>query len=58
MPHDPDTLAQRAFEAFYAALGMPHASWGWAHLRPAVQAAWRRVVAVVREAGEEKQDDV
>lgn len=46
---DPDALARRAFEAFYAALGMPHQPWGWAHLRPQVQQAWRVVVAVVRE---------
>lgn len=46
-----DALAQRAYEAFYAALGVTHAPWGWQHLRPQVQAAWRVVVAVV-QAGE------
>lgn len=49
MPADPDTLARAAYEAFYAALGVPHDPWGWKHLRPVVQAAWRVVVAVVRE---------
>ena len=46
---DSDALARRAYEAFYAALGTAYAEWGWAHLRPQVQAAWRVVVEVVRE---------
>lgn len=52
---DPDALARRAFEAFYAALGMPHQPWGWTHLRPQVQQAWRVVVQVVREGEDERR---
>jgi hypothetical protein len=52
---DTDTLARRAYEAFYEALGGAHRPWGWVHLRPHVQAAWRRVVEVVREEGGEAQ---
>lgn len=55
MPDATDTLARRAYAAFYAALGQAHAPWGWEHLRPQVQAAWRAVVRVVREG--EGEDD-
>lgn len=50
---DTDTLARRAFDAFYAALGAPHQPWGWEHLRPVVQQAWRAVVEAVRAHDEE-----
>ena len=57
---DTDALAQRAYEAFYAALDRSFDPWGWAHLRPQVQAAWRVVVQVVREGegdGGERDED-
>ena len=52
---DTDALARRAYDAFYAALGVPHQPWGWDHLRPVVKEAWRVVVAVIREAQREEQ---
>lgn len=56
---DTDALAQRAYAAFYAALDRSFDPWGWAHLRPQVQAAWRVVVQVVRagDVGEEQAED-
>lgn len=47
---DTDALPRRAYDAFYAALGVPHQPWGWDHLRPVVKEAWRVVVAVIRES--------
>lgn len=52
---DPDALARRAYEAFYAALETTWRPLDWTRLRPVVQQAWRVVVAVVREA--ERQED-
>ena len=54
---DPDALARRAYEAFYAALETTWRPLDWTRLRPVVQQAWRDVVAVVREAERTEQGD-
>lgn len=54
MPDDTTTVARLAYEAFYAALGRDDDPWGWTHLRPVVQQAWRVVVEVVRQADAEE----
>jgi hypothetical protein len=54
---DTDQIARRAYDVFYAALGAPHQPWGWAHLRPVVQEAWRAVVRALREDKPEEEDE-
>ena len=57
MPDATDALARRAYEAFYAALDRSFDPWGWAHLRPQVQAAWRVVVETIREGDETREEE-